>query len=63
VLSSLVADSHEIWQPTVRLIEYENQRGNTIGKSGWFILIPIYNIVLFSTDSDLAPNQYGNPVK
>ena len=39
------------------------RRMHDIGKSGWVILIPIYNIVLFATDSDLAPNQYGNPVK
>ncbi len=39
------------------------RRMHDIGKSGWFILIPIYNIVLFATDSDPAPNQYGVPVK
>ena len=39
------------------------RRMHDIGKSGWFILIPIYNIVLLATDSDPAPNQYGVPVK
>ncbi|MEY2672683.1 MAG: hypothetical protein RL228_1379 [Actinomycetota bacterium] len=39
------------------------RRMHDIGKSGWFILIPIYNIVLFAQDSDPAPNQFGVPVK
>ena len=29
------------------------------GKSGWFILIPIYNIVLLATDGDKGENEYG----
>lgn len=29
------------------------------GKSGWFILIPIYNIVLFATEGQGWPNNYG----
>jgi uncharacterized membrane protein YhaH (DUF805 family) len=29
------------------------------GKSGWFILIPIYNIVLFATDGNKGTNEYG----
>ncbi len=29
------------------------------GKSGWFILIPIYNIVLFATEGESMPNTYG----
>ncbi len=39
------------------------RRMHDVGKSGWFILIPIYNIVLFAQDSDPAPNQFGVPVK
>ena len=39
------------------------RRMHDIGKSGWFILIPIYNIVLLARDSDPAPNQFGVPVK
>ncbi len=39
------------------------RRMHDIGKSGWFVLIPIYNIVLLATDSDPAPNAYGTPVK
>lgn len=29
------------------------------GKSGWFILIPIYNLILFCTDGDRSENEYG----
>jgi len=30
-----------------------------VGKSGWFQLIPIYNIILFVTEGDKGDNQYG----
>jgi uncharacterized membrane protein YhaH (DUF805 family) len=29
------------------------------GKSGWYILIPIYSIVLLATEGDRGPNEYG----
>lgn len=35
------------------------RRMHDIDKSGWFILIPIYNIVLLATEGDKGPNQYG----
>lgn len=34
------------------------RRMHDVGRSGWFLLIPIYNIVLFCTDST-GDNQYG----
>ncbi len=38
------------------------RRVHDVGKSGWFILIPIYNLVLFCTDGEAGANQYGpNP--
>lgn len=38
------------------------RRMHDVGKSGWFILIPIYNLILALTDSDSGDNQYGpNP--
>ena len=38
------------------------RRMHDVGKSGWFILIPIYNIILAFTDSDSGDNKYGpNP--
>jgi uncharacterized membrane protein YhaH (DUF805 family) len=35
------------------------RRVHDVGKSGWFILIPIYNIVLFCTNGDAGTNEYG----
>ena len=35
------------------------RRMHDVGKSGWFILIPIYNIILACTNGDDGPNQYG----
>lgn len=38
------------------------RRMHDVGKSGWYILIPIYNLILACTDSEVGPNQYGpNP--
>lgn len=35
------------------------RRMHDIGKSGWFILIPIYNLILAATEGDKGENQYG----
>lgn len=38
------------------------RRMHDVGKSGWYILIPIYNLILAVTDSVPGPNEYGpNP--
>ncbi|WP_306353860.1 DUF805 domain-containing protein [Flavobacterium sp. '19STA2R22 D10 B1'] len=38
------------------------RRMHDIGRSGWFILIPIYNIILWCEDSFKGLNEYGpNP--
>jgi uncharacterized membrane protein YhaH (DUF805 family) len=38
------------------------RRMHDVGKSGWFILIPIYNLILACTDSTPGDNEYGpNP--
>lgn len=38
------------------------RRMHDVGKSGWFILIPIYNLILALTDSNPGENKYGpNP--
>lgn len=38
------------------------RRMHDVGKSGWFILIPIYNLILACTDSQPGDNEYGpNP--
>ncbi len=35
------------------------RRMHDVGKSGWFILVPIYNLILALTEGDKGPNQYG----
>lgn len=35
------------------------RRMHDVGKSGWFILIPIYNLILACTDGEAGSNQYG----
>lgn len=35
------------------------RRMHDIGKSGWYLLIPIYNLVLLCTAGDEGPNEYG----
>lgn len=39
------------------------RRMHDVGKSGWFMLIPIYNLILFCTDGVKGPNQYGEDPK
>jgi uncharacterized membrane protein YhaH (DUF805 family) len=39
------------------------RRMHDAGKSGWFLLIPIYSLILALTDSQPGPNQWGAPVK
>lgn len=38
------------------------RRMHDVGKSGWFILIPIYNLVLMCTAGTRSANAYGEPV-
>lgn len=35
------------------------RRMHDVGKSGWFILIPIYNLILCLTEGDRFTNEYG----
>ena len=35
------------------------RRMHDVGKSGWFLLIPIYNIILACTEGDRGSNYYG----
>ena len=38
------------------------RRMHDVGKSGWFMLIPIYNFILTLLDSEAGTNKYGpNP--
>jgi uncharacterized membrane protein YhaH (DUF805 family) len=35
------------------------RRMHDVGKSGWYALIPIYNLVLACTEGDSGDNEYG----
>ncbi len=35
------------------------RRMHDVGKSGWFLLIPIYNIILAATEGTKGVNEYG----
>jgi uncharacterized membrane protein YhaH (DUF805 family) len=35
------------------------RRMHDVGKSGWFVLIPIYNFILAVSDGEKGENQYG----
>jgi len=38
------------------------RRMHDVGKSGWFLLIPIYNFILACTAGEIGTNEYGeNP--
>lgn len=39
------------------------RRMHDVGKSGWYCLIPIYNIILAATDGEKGSNQYGEDPK
>ena len=39
------------------------RRIHDTNKSGWFILIPIYNLILFATEGNSGSNEYGEDPK
>ena len=39
------------------------RRVHDVGKNGWYILIPVYNLILFCTDSVRGDNAYGSNPK
>ena len=39
------------------------RRMHDVGKSGWYLFIPIYNLILAFTAGDIGPNQYGRDPK
>lgn len=39
------------------------RRMHDVGKSGWFLLIPIYNFILACTEGDRGQNEYGTDPK
>jgi len=42
--------------PTIAVVI---RRAHDVGKSGWFMLIPIYNLILLCTEGVKGDNKYG----
>lgn len=38
------------------------RRMHDVGKSGWFLLIPIYNLVLLCSEGSTESNKYGDAI-
>ena len=45
-----------VFVPTIAV---QIRRMHDLGKSGWYILIPIYNFILSVTEGDKEDNSYG----
>lgn len=39
------------------------RRMHDVGKSGWYLLIPIYNLILACTNGEEGKNEYGEDPK
>lgn len=39
------------------------RRMHDVGKSGWFLLIPIYSLILALTNGEEGENEYGEDAK
>ncbi|MGA0559677.1 DUF805 domain-containing protein [Larkinella sp. VNQ87] len=39
------------------------RRMHDVNKSGWYCLIPVYNLILACTEGTAGPNAYGNDPK
>jgi uncharacterized membrane protein YhaH (DUF805 family) len=39
------------------------KRMHDVGKSGWYLLMPIYNLILILSEGTHGPNEYGDDPK
>ncbi|MFC5409370.1 DUF805 domain-containing protein [Larkinella bovis] len=39
------------------------RRMHDVGKSGWYALVPVYNLILACTEGTAGANEYGNDPK
>lgn len=58
ILSSLY--SLAVFVPSIAVLV---RRMHDVGKSGWYCLIPIYNLILACTDSEHGKNKWGDNPK
>jgi len=46
-----------LWLPQIAV---GVRRMHDVGKSGWFLLVPIYNLILLCSESNPGSNNYGD---
>jgi len=51
-----------VWVWVIPQIFSGIRRMHDVSKSGWYLLIPIYNLILLCTEGETVPNHYGIPV-
>jgi uncharacterized membrane protein YhaH (DUF805 family) len=67
VVSAVVGTSNQligqiiVLAVAIPLIAAGVRRIHDHGKSGWFILVPFYNLYLYCTEGEPGENQYGAP--
>ncbi|MBW1657867.1 DUF805 domain-containing protein [Flavobacterium quisquiliarum] len=61
IISSSIAMLANIFSLAVLIpsIAVGVRRMHDVGKSGWYILIPLYDIYLAAMEGERGPNQYG----
>ena len=56
----LTANIGYFWA-TIANITVSIRRAHDVGKRGWFMLIPFYNLILQLTSSEQTSNKWGDP--
>ena len=56
----LVANTGSLWS-FIALFTASIRRAHDVGKSGWFMIIPLYNFILQITPSQQSSNKWGDP--
>ncbi|MFZ4724755.1 MAG: DUF805 domain-containing protein [Paludibacter sp.] len=51
------------WAVLIPSIAVGVRRMHDVDKSGWYLLFPIYNLILLFTEGDTGRNDYGNDPK
>lgn len=59
-LGDLIGNIGYLWS-LIALFTASIRRAHDVGKSGWFMIIPLYNFVLQITPSQQSSNNWGAP--